>query len=84
VITESAKLRERIRRTDFGHLDIEVTVDDPKAYTKPWTVTLRQQFAQTPNSSTKSVSRARSSRSSSNEIAVACVRARIAYGNANE
>jgi hypothetical protein len=45
VITESAKLRERIRRPDFGHLEIEVTVDDPKAYTKPWTVTLRQQFA---------------------------------------
>jgi hypothetical protein len=45
MITESAKVRERIRRTDFGHLDIEVTVDDPKAYTKPWTVTLRQQFA---------------------------------------
>jgi len=45
VITESAKLRERIRRPDFGHLEIDVTVDDPKAYTKPWTVTLRQQFA---------------------------------------
>lgn len=45
MITEAAKLRERIRRADFGHLDIEVTVDDPKAYTKPWTVTLRQQFA---------------------------------------
>ena len=28
-----------------GHLEIEVTVDDPKAYTRPWTVTLRQQFA---------------------------------------
>ena len=45
MITESAKVRERIQRTDFGHLAIEVTVDDPKAYTKPWTVTLRQQFA---------------------------------------
>src|SRR5215471_13132192 len=45
VITEEAKLHERIRRPDFGHLEIEVTVDDPKAYTKPWTVTLRQQFA---------------------------------------
>ncbi len=45
VITEAAKLRERIRRPDFGHLEIEVTVDDPKAYTKPWTVTLRQQLA---------------------------------------
>jgi hypothetical protein len=45
VVTEAARVRERIRRTDFGHLEIEVTVDDPKAYTKPWTVTLRQQFA---------------------------------------
>ena len=45
VITEAAKVRERIRRPDFGHLDIEITVDDPKAYTKPWTVTVHQQFA---------------------------------------
>jgi hypothetical protein len=45
MITEAAKVRERIRRPDFGHLEIEVTVDDPKAYTRPWTVTLRQQFA---------------------------------------
>jgi hypothetical protein len=44
-ITEAARLRERIRRPDFGHLEIDVTVNDPKAYTKPWTVTLRQQFA---------------------------------------
>ena len=45
VITSIAKVRERIRRPDFGHLEIEVTVDDPKAYTKPWTVTLKQQIA---------------------------------------
>jgi hypothetical protein len=45
MITEAAKIRERIRRPAFGHLEIEVTVDDPKAYTKPWAVTLRQQFA---------------------------------------
>ena len=45
VITSAAKVRERIRRPDFGHLEIEVTVDDPKAYTRPWSVTLRQQFA---------------------------------------
>ena len=45
VLTEAAKVRERIRRPDFGHLEIEVTVDDLKAYTKPWTVTLRQQLA---------------------------------------
>ena len=45
VITEAAKVRERIRRPDYGHLEIEVTVDDPKAYTRPWTVTLRQRIA---------------------------------------
>jgi len=41
-LTESAKLTEKFRRIDFGHLQIEITVDDPKAYTKPWTVTLTQ------------------------------------------
>jgi len=44
VLTESAKVREEIRRPDFGHLEIRVTVDDPKAYTKPWTTTLRQRI----------------------------------------
>jgi hypothetical protein len=39
--TESLHLTERFRRPDFGHLDIGVTVDDPKAYTKPWTVNLK-------------------------------------------
>jgi len=41
-LTDAAKVRERIRRPDFGHLEVEVTIDDPKAYTKPWTVTLTQ------------------------------------------
>jgi len=44
VLTEAARVREEIRRPDFGHLDIKVTVDDPKAYTKPWTVTLKQRI----------------------------------------
>jgi hypothetical protein len=45
VLTQSAKVRERITRPDYGHLQIEVTVDDPRAYTKPWTATLRQRLA---------------------------------------
>ncbi len=45
VVTESAKIREQIRRPDFGHLEIQLTVDDSKAYTKPWTVTLKQRIA---------------------------------------
>ena len=43
-IGEAANVRERIRRPDYGHLEIELTVDDPKAYTRPWTVTLRQRL----------------------------------------
>jgi hypothetical protein len=38
--TESLRVTERFKRKDFGHMDIEITMDDPKAYTKPWTVTL--------------------------------------------
>ena len=44
VLTQAAKVREQIRRPDFGHIEIQVTVDDPKAYTKPWTVTLKQRI----------------------------------------
>jgi len=44
VVTQAAKVREQIRRPDFGHLEIQVTVDDPKAYRKPWTVTLKQRI----------------------------------------
>ena len=41
-MTDAAKITERFRRINFGQMDIEITVDDPKAYTKPWTVTLHQ------------------------------------------
>jgi hypothetical protein len=44
VLTESAKVHEEMRRPDFGHIEIKVTVDDPKAYTKPWSVTLNQRI----------------------------------------
>ena len=36
--TESLRLTERLRRRDFGHLDYEITVDDPKVFTKPFTI----------------------------------------------
>jgi hypothetical protein len=44
VLTESAKVEEQMRRPDFGHLEIQVTVDDPKAYTKPWTVNIKERM----------------------------------------
>jgi len=34
-----------LRRPDFGHLETQVTADDPKSYSKPWIVTLRQRIA---------------------------------------
>ena len=36
--SDALHLTERFRRHDFGHMDILLTIDDPKAYTKPWTV----------------------------------------------
>jgi hypothetical protein len=35
-MSDQLHLRERWTRTDLGHLTYEVTVDDPKTYTKPW------------------------------------------------
>jgi hypothetical protein len=43
-LTEAAKMTERIRRPDFGTLEVDLTVDDPKAYTKPWRVKLVQKI----------------------------------------
>ena len=37
-MSDSGKLTERIRRPDYGTLEVEITVDDPKVYTRPWTV----------------------------------------------
>jgi len=41
-ITDAAKITERFRRVNYGRLEVEITVDDPKAYTKPWTIKLAQ------------------------------------------
>jgi hypothetical protein len=36
--TEALRMTERFHRRDSGHLDVQVTLDDPKAYTRPWTL----------------------------------------------
>lgn len=36
--TEALRITERLRRRDFGHMDFEITIDDPKVFTKPFTV----------------------------------------------
>ena len=37
--TEALHVIERFRRMDFGHMEIQITIDDAQAYTRPWTVT---------------------------------------------
>ena len=43
-LTDRGRTIERYRRTSYGYMDVEVTVDDPKAYTRPWTVTIKQRL----------------------------------------
>ncbi len=43
-LTDQAVITERYRRPSFGRLEIDVTFDDPKAYTKPFTVRVNQQI----------------------------------------
>lgn len=44
-LTDRARLTERFRRPVYGRLEVEVTVDDPGAYTRPWTLSLNQHLA---------------------------------------
>src|SRR6516162_6446793 len=42
--SDQAKFTERFRRPSFDHLQIDLTLEDPKAYTKPWTVRIDQRL----------------------------------------
>jgi hypothetical protein len=44
--TEVLHVQERFRRPDFGNLEIQATIDDPKAYSKPWTTTIQRNHLQ--------------------------------------
>lgn len=43
--TESLRLTERFRRPDFGHLELDVTFEDPKTFTKPFTLHMTKNYA---------------------------------------
>jgi hypothetical protein len=43
-LTDRARTTERFRRTSYGTMEVEVTVDDGRAYTRPWTVTVRHRL----------------------------------------
>jgi hypothetical protein len=36
--SDALRVVERLRRLDIGHMEIAITIDDPKAFAKPWTV----------------------------------------------
>ncbi|HLK46839.1 MAG TPA: hypothetical protein VKT49_01820 [Bryobacteraceae bacterium] len=40
-LTSAARITERFRRPNFGSIDLEMTVDDPKAYTRPWSANIQ-------------------------------------------
>jgi hypothetical protein len=42
--TETLKLTERYRRPDFGHLEMDLTFDDPKTFTKPFSIHMVKNF----------------------------------------
>jgi hypothetical protein len=38
--TDALHVTTRFRRKDVGHMDIQIVIDDPKAYTRPWGTTV--------------------------------------------
>ena len=43
-LTDAGKMTERFRRVNYGTLEMELTVDDPRVYTRPWTVKVTQRL----------------------------------------
>ena len=41
--SEALRIDERYHRRDFGHMDVEMTFDDPQMYTKPFTIKVTSQ-----------------------------------------
>jgi hypothetical protein len=44
-LTDAAKVTEKFRRVNYGTMEIDLTVDDAKAYTKPWSIKVTQILA---------------------------------------
>ena len=44
-LTSEARLTERFQRTSYGNLELTATIDDPKAYTKPFSVVIHNRLA---------------------------------------
>ena len=42
--SEALRVQERFHRRDFGHMDLTVTVEDPKMYTQPFTIKVTEEL----------------------------------------
>ena len=42
--TEALRLTERFHRLSFGRMDVDLTIDDPQTYTRPFTIRLKQRL----------------------------------------
>jgi hypothetical protein len=40
--SEALHMTERFRRVDFGHMELRITIDDPKTYSRPFSIQLKQ------------------------------------------
>ena len=43
-LSDAARVTERFTRVNYGNMDIEITVDDSEAYTRPWSVTVKHEI----------------------------------------
>jgi hypothetical protein len=43
-LTSTGKMTERMRRLNYGNMETEITIEDPKSYTKPFTVTVHHRI----------------------------------------
>ena len=41
---EAMRLTERFHRVDFGHMEVQLMIDDPETYTRPISITLKQRL----------------------------------------
>ena len=42
--SEALRLTERFHRPDFGHMEVQLTIDDPRTYTRPFTIRIKQRL----------------------------------------
>jgi hypothetical protein len=58
--SDALRVIERFRRRDFGHIDLAITIDDSKAFVKPFTITTQLTYQAAPSCWSRSATTTRS------------------------